>query len=171
MTRGLGGRQRRADGYTSGAYRSGGAAIDEGSNGDCGLLVLVLASCSTSSEPTATYAGGACDYDGPSEFDLDSTVTFTVTNESDATDMGFSVWSVPEGTTADEILEDGIFTVVGGGPPVDEANGFYAALFRPTAIGTSEGLRVFLDTPGQHALNCFDGSTDGDHAIMFTVNG
>ena len=44
------------------------------------LLVLILASCSTSSEPTATYTGGACDYDGPSEFDLESTVTFTVTN-------------------------------------------------------------------------------------------
>jgi len=137
-----------------------------------GLLVLVLASCSTSSDPTATYIGGACDYDGPSEFDLNSTVTFTVTNESDTTDMGFSVWSVPEGTTADEILEDGIFTVVGGGPPADPEKGFYTALFRPTAIGTSLGLRVFLDTPGQHALNCFDASTGGgNHAIMFTVNG
>ena len=139
-----------------------------------GLLVLVLASCSASSEPTATYTGGACDYDGPSEFDIDSTVTFTVTNESDTTDMGFAVWSVPEGTTADEILQDGIFTVVGGSPPADKANGFYAELSRPTAIGTSEGLRVLLDTPGQHALLCFDLSRQpggGDHAIMFTVNG
>jgi hypothetical protein len=88
-------------------------------------------------------------------------VTFTVTNESDTTDMGFSVWSVPEGTTADEILEDGIFTVVGGGPPADPEKGFYAALFAPTAIGTSQTLRVFLDTPGQHALNCYEGSTRG----------
>ena len=59
------------------------------------LLVLVLASCSTSSEPTATYTGDACDYDGPSQFDLDSTVTFTVTNESDTTHVGFAVGSFP----------------------------------------------------------------------------
>lgn len=120
----------------------------------------------------ATYDGSECVYEGPTEFDLNTTVTFTVTNESDTTDMGFSVWSVPEGTTADEILEDGIFTVVGGGPPADPEKGFHTALFAPTAIGTSEGLRVFLDTPGLHAFNCFDSSTGGgNHAIMFTVNG
>jgi hypothetical protein len=126
----------------------------------------------TTGDAIATYDGSECVYEGPTEFDLDSTVTFTVINESDTTDMGFGVWSLPEGTTADEILEDGIFTVVGGGPPVDEAPGFYRALFGPTAIGTSQGLRVFLDTPGQHALNCYDLSTGGgDHAIMFTVSG
>ena len=58
------------------------------------LLVVVLAACSGSSEPTATYTGGACDYDGPSEFDINSTVTFTVTNESDTTEAGFAIWDL-----------------------------------------------------------------------------
>ncbi len=125
----------------------------------------------TTGDAIATYDGSECVYEGPTEFDLNSTVTFTVTNESDTTDMGFSVWSVPEGTTADEILEDGIFELLGI-TDVDEWPGFYAALFPPTAIGTSETLRVFLDKPGLHAFNCFDASTGGrNHAIMFTVNG
>ncbi len=138
------------------------------------LLVVALAACGGTSEPTATYTGGACDYDGPSEFDLDSTVTFTFINESDTTNMGFSVWSVPEGTTPDEILEGGIFEVVLGGPlvgDVEDAPGFYAALFPPTAVDGTGILTVALDMPGQHALNCFD-STDGggNHAVMFTVS-
>ena len=54
-------------------------------------LVVALIACRGSAEPTATYTGGACDYDGPSEFDLNSTVTFTVVNGSDTTDMGFGV--------------------------------------------------------------------------------
>ena len=135
-----------------------------------GLLVLILASCSTSSEPTATYTGGACDYDGPSEFDLDSTVTFTVINESDNTNMGFGVWSVPEGTTADEIVEEGLFDLLGI-TDVDDWPGFYTALFAPTAIDSTGSMRVLLDTPGQHVLNCFDVTADLDHPIMFTVNG
>jgi hypothetical protein len=118
----------------------------------------------------ATYDGSGCVYEGPTEFDLNSTVTFTVTNESDTTDMGFGVWSVPEGATADEILEDGIFELLGI-TDVDEWPGFYAASFAPTTIDSPETLRVFLDKPGQHALNCFDLTADLDHAIMFTVNG
>jgi hypothetical protein len=132
-------------------------------------LVLVLAGCSTSSDPTATYDGSDCSYDGPSGFELGETVTFTFINESDTSDLGFSVWSVPEGTTADEINELGIFEVAGGGPPVEEAPGFYAALFAPTPLDSTEILTVTLDTPGQHALNCFDLTTT-DHAIMFTVS-
>ncbi len=80
---------------------------------------LTPVTSASTGDAIATYDGSECVYEGPTEFDLNSTVTFTVTNESDTTDMGFSVWSVPEGTTADEILEDGIFTVVGGGPPAD----------------------------------------------------
>jgi hypothetical protein len=132
-------------------------------------LVLILASCSTSSEPTATYTGGACAYGGPSEFDLGESVTFTFINESDTTDLGFSVWAVPEGATADEILEVGIYDAVGhfGGAIMPEP-GFYASLWPPTAVDTSVDLAVTLDTSGQHALICFDSS--GDYAIMFTVS-
>ena len=134
------------------------------------LLVIVLAACSGSSEPTATYTGGACDYDGPSEFDLNSTVTFTVTNESDTTQVGFAVWDFPEGLTPEELLEQGIFEFVTFG----NAEVFASS---PTAIGTSEELTVTFDTPGQWGLNCYDesgGEHAGaglDYATMFTVNG
>jgi hypothetical protein len=135
-------------------------------------LVLILASCSTSSEPTATYTGGACAYDGPSEFDLGESVTFTFINESDTTNLGFSVWAVPEGTTADAILEVGIYEVVGhfGGAAMPEP-GYYASLWPPTAVDTPGDLAVTLDKPGQHALICFDLSdSSGEYAIMFTVS-
>ena len=133
------------------------------------LLVVALAACSGSGEPTATYTGGACDYDGPSEFDLDSTVTFTVINESDNTNVGFGVWSVPEGTTADEIVEEGLFDLLGI-TGVSDWPGFYAALFTPNAIDSTGILTVTLDKPGQHVLNCFDDTADADHPIMFTVS-
>ena len=85
--------------------------------------------------------------------------------------MGFSVWSVPEGTTADEILEIGIFEVVGGGPPAEDAPGFYGASFAPTPIDETGFFTVSLDTPRQHAYNCFDlTDTGGDHAIILTVS-
>ncbi len=83
---------------------------------------------------------------------------------------GFGVWSVPEGTTADEILEEGLFELLGI-TDVDDWPGFYAALFAPTAIDGTGILTVTLDKPGQHALNCFDRTdSGGNHAIMFTVS-
>jgi len=134
-------------------------------------IALIAAGCSSDSEPTAVYDGTTCKYDGPSGFDLGERVRFTGINESDTTNMGFSLWSVPEGTTADEILEIGIFEVVGGGPPVDEAPGFYQMLSVPTPIDETGFFTVTLDTPGQHAFNCFDlTDSGGDHAIMFTVS-
>jgi hypothetical protein len=136
------------------------------------LFILAIAGCSSesASEPTAVYDGTTCNYDGPSEFDLDERVRFTYTNESDHIDVGFSVWAVPEGTTADEIFEVGIFEVVGVDGP-DDAPGFYAAAFAPTPIDETGFFTVTLDIPGQHAYNCFE-DTDGgrNHAIMFTVS-
>jgi hypothetical protein len=75
------------------------------------LPVLVLASCTTSSDPaaisaaaaTATFTGETCAADASSEFDVDSTVAFTVTNETD-TDKALAVWKFPEA-----ISDGGIF--------------------------------------------------------------
>ncbi len=61
-----------------------------------------------------------------------------------------------------EILEKGEIT--------QAEKGFYAALFAPTAINSTGTLTVTLDKSGQHALNCYDATTDADHAIMFTVS-
>ncbi len=135
-------------------------------------LVLALASCSTSSEPTATYTGDDCDYDGPSEFDVNSTVTFTVTNESDTTDVGFSVLKFPEGTTAEEIFDEGIFNIL-----ADFDNALIDFRSAPTVIGEEYDLTVTFTETGQHGINCFDLSaggvdeTEADYVTMFTVNG
>ena len=131
---------------------------------------LVLAGCSSSSEPTAIYNGTGCVYDGPAEFDLNSTVTFTVTNESETTEVGFGVWKFPSGTTSGEILDQGIFQATG---PEDD---FYEGAWPPTQIGTPYEITVTFDTPGQNGINCFDQSGDDhdgdglDHVTMFTVN-
>ncbi len=135
------------------------------------LVGMLFASCGSNSEPTATYNGDDCVYDGPSEFELDSTVIFTVINESDTTDIGFSIWKFPSGMTAEELESGGIFETAG---PDDD---FTNAAFPPTPIGEPEDLRAFFDTPGQWGINCFESSGSGDdelgndHITMFTVNG
>jgi len=131
-------------------------------------LVLMLASCSTSSDPTATYTEGACTYDGPSEFDVNSTVTFTVTNDSDTENVGFTVWKFPEGTTPEEVYDNGIFAVVSRNP------GAIGEKFSPTALGEEYDLTVTFSESGQHGINCFvfpGPATEVDHVTMFTVNG
>ena len=122
-----------------------------------------------SGEPTATYTGGDCDYDGPSEFGVNSTVTFKVTNESDHTGVGFAVLKFPEGSTAQEVFSEGISAIV---PDDDALIDFRTA---PTVIGTEYDLTVTFTETGQHGINCFDLSgggideTDSDHVTMFTV--
>ncbi len=131
-------------------------------------LVLILAGCSTSSNPTATYTGGACDYDGPSEFEVNSTVTFSVTNDSDNPNVGFTVWKFPEGTTPEEIYNEGVFSVVSRDPgPIGEK-------FSPTTPGEEYDFTVTFTETGQHGIDCFvfpGPAREGDHVTMFTVNG
>ncbi len=118
------------------------------------------------STATATYTGGECSYDGPTEFDLDTTATFTVTNSSETDIVGFSIWDFPEDVTSQEIQEQGIFEFVTFGE-------FAALLPPPTAIGESKDVTVTVDTPGQWGINCYDESGGGrgiDYVIMFTVN-
>jgi len=129
-------------------------------------LVLVLASCSTSSAPTATYTGGACTYDGPSEFEVNSTVTFTVTNDSDTQNVGFAVLKFPEGTTPEEIYDNGIFNVV--------PRGNIGLKSPPTTPGEEYDFTVTFSETGQHGINCFvfpGPATEVDHVTMFEVNG
>lgn len=132
------------------------------------LVVVVLGACSGSSEPTAIYTGHGCEYDGPLEFALNSTVTFTFTNESDTTEVGFSVRKLPEGVTSEEILGQGIFTFV-----KHDAD---TIRFPPNAIGEPGDLSVPFLTPGQWGVVCFDqsgGEHDGyglDYVTMITVN-
>ena len=62
------------------------------------VLVVAVAACSSTSEPTKTYDASACNYDGPTEFDLTNEVTFTFLNESTSRSVGFVVWTVPDGS-------------------------------------------------------------------------
>ena len=124
------------------------------------------------SQPTATFDGDGCTYDGPTEFALNSEVTFTFINASANSDVEFSVWKVREGTTAAEILEDGLFGVTGEGSAADDR---YDVEFAPTVQDRGYPMTITLNSPGQHILNCFDGSGDFfqhvDYAILFTVSG
>jgi hypothetical protein len=52
-------------------------------------------------------------YEGPTYFEL-GLVEFVVLNDSDDANVGFSVWQVPDGTTADDIAA----VVFEAGPPL-----------------------------------------------------
>jgi len=131
------------------------------------LVALAVAGCSSSSsEPSATFTGAACNYDGPSEFDLNSTVTFTVTNDSDIHTVGFAVWKFPEGTTSEEIYDEGIFNVV--------KRNILTLRSSPTTPGEEYELTSTFNETGQHGINCFvfpGPTTESDHVTMFEVNG
>jgi hypothetical protein len=129
------------------------------------LTALVLAGCSTSSEPTSTFTGDECSYDGPSEFDLDTEVTFTFINTSEGASAGYGVWKVPDGTTVDDISEKSIFGI-GADQSAD-----MRAVAAPSSPGFDKELVVALDTAGLWAVNCFEvGSVEVDHpATVFVV--
>jgi hypothetical protein len=129
------------------------------------LFILAVAGCSTSSDPSATFTGSACDYSGPSEFDVGSEVTFTYTNESNMTGAGFAVWKFPEGLTSEEIFEQGIFNATNDGSSTD----FFSP---PTAIGQENEVPVTFTETGQHGVVCWvsPGPEAGsDYVTMFTV--
>ena len=136
-------------------------------------LVLVLASCSTSSEPTKTYDGTDCTYDGTTEFDLNSEVTFTFINESEDPEVGFVVWEVPDGTTAAEINEVGIFEATGTQEGSTAPYEFFEAKFPPTVQDQEYAATVTLDRAGLYAINCFvDVGTEVNthYATIITVS-
>jgi hypothetical protein len=114
--------------------------------------------------PTSTFDGDTCTYSGPDEFDVGSEVTFTLIDDSGTNSVGFSVWQVPEGTTAQEIFDEGIFN-----------NGSQLVESAPAEI-TATGIRVtyLFDRAGLYAINCADRPQGGpavDHATLFTVVG
>lgn len=131
------------------------------------LVALALAGCNSSGDPSATFTGAACHYDGPTEFDLNSTVTFSVTNETDTTSIGFAVLKFPEGSTAEDVSNEGISNVV-----ADDAL-LEPYLPSPTVIDTEYDLTVTFNEVGQHGISCFDFAGDGlpgwDYVTMFTV--
>ena len=138
------------------------------------LLMVALAACSNSIEPSKTYDGNECTYDGATEFDQNSEVTFTFTNESDDTGVGFVVWTVPDGTTAAEINEKGIFEATGTAQGNTAPYEFWEAKFPPTQLDTEYQVTLTLDRDGLYSVNCFveTGAPVNTHyATIITVNG
>ncbi len=119
-------------------------------------LLLGLAACGGGSEPTATYDGDGCTYDGPDEFDVNSEVTFTFVDAVEEPGVGFGVWALPEGMTADEIRDQGIMN-----------NG--AQIAESAAEITDSGIRLTytFDSAGLYAVNC---AAAVDYATLFTVS-
>ena len=101
-----------------------------------------------SSEPTSTFDGSGCTYDGPTEFDLNTEVTFTFINTSDGS-AGYGIWKVPEGTTVGDITEKSIFGIGADRTPD------MRAVALPSSPGIDKELVVALDTSGLWAVNCF----------------
>ncbi len=125
------------------------------------------------SQPTATLIGDGCTYEGPTEFALDSVVTFTFINATANSDAEFSVWKVPEGTTADDFLTfEGLLGVVGQGSAADDR---YDVQVPPTVQNREYPMTITLNRPGLHILNCFDErpniNDENHYAIFFTVSG
>jgi hypothetical protein len=136
------------------------------------LFVLAVAGCSTSSDPSVTFTGSACDYSGPSEFDVNSKATFLYTNESDTPGAGFAVWKFPEGLTSEEIFEQGIFNATDTIAFATDTS--LNSVSAPTAIGQEYEVPVAFTETGQHGVVCFvfpGPETGSDYVTMFTVNG
>jgi len=139
---------------------------------ELGPATPVTTQAPPTSEPTKIYDGNGCSYDGATEFDLNSEVTFTFINESDTTRVGFVVWTVPDGTTAEEILEKGIgeVTETAQGGPYE----FWEAKFPPTQRDTEYQVTVTLDRAGLYSVNCFPETgapVNTQYATIITVNG
>ena len=119
-------------------------------------------------EATATFDGASCVYDGLSEYDVGSTVIFTVTNESETPNVGFAVRKFPDGTTPEEIYDEGIFNVV------SRSTGYLGLKASPSTPGEAYDFTVTFSETGQHGINCFEfpgPAAEADHVTMFTVNG
>ncbi|MCZ6461502.1 MAG: hypothetical protein O6705_04615, partial [Actinobacteria bacterium] len=82
-------------------------------------------------------------------------MTFTFINESDTTGVGFVVWTVPDGTTAAEINEKGIFEATGTRQGNTAPYEFWEAKFPPTQLDTEYQVTVTLDRAGLYSVNCF----------------
>jgi hypothetical protein len=144
-----------------------------------GVATFAIASLISSDEPdalgssqaTATYVGDGCTYDGPTEFALNSVVTFTFINATANSKVEFSVWKAPEGTTlADFKTEGGLVGVVGEGAAADKR---YDVQLPPTVQDREYPKTITLNRPGQHIVNCFTGlrfPDDLNYPILFTVS-
>ena len=156
----------------SGLALAGCSSEPEANNPTEGPTATATPTATSTATATATFTGEACAYDGPSEFDADSTVTFTVINETD-TETAFAVWKIPEGTTPEEIYDEGISNAVP--TSADDDAGYEIDAVLAPITGEAYDLTVTFLESGQHGINCFPftgaGYRENDHVTMFAVTG
>jgi hypothetical protein len=133
-------------------------------------FALVVAACSDdddNNEATAEFTGDGCVYSGPTEFEVGDEFEIKVSDVTEERmDVGFAVWQVPDGTTVEEVHEEGIFEVVERG----DAETFVFS--EVTEEGTERVLATTLDVAGTWLINCFvfSGASEGDYpATTFEV--
>jgi hypothetical protein len=106
-------------------------------------------------------------------------IDLLVINESEANplDIGFSIYKLPEGTTAQEIHDKGLLNVLPE-PDWDSLFDFVGQKLAPTLNGQEYDLEVTVTEAGQHGVFCSNvwvigeaEDTDGDYVAMFTVSG
>ena len=134
------------------------------------VLMLATTGCgddadSSDTDPTMTWTGSGCVYEGPIEFDVGTALVVSFINASDAAtfeeaNIGFNYWAVPDGTTAEDIRDKGIFNL--GGKSM--------ATGSMTPVSDTESQFTFpLDEQRLYALNCAHRPPDGPDADYATI--
>ena len=116
-------------------------------------FALAVAACSdddNNDEVSAEFTGDGCVYSGPTEFEVGDEFEITVIDVTEERmEVGFAVLKVPDGTSVDEVRENGIFEI-----DVEEDTGT-VVFAEVTEEGTERVLSTTLDVAGTWPVNCF----------------
>lgn len=98
---------------------------------------------------SAQLTGDGCDYSGPTDFKVGDDFEITASDRTEERmDVGFAVRKVVDGTSAAELRDEGILTLVEG----DAAALLKAAV---TEEGTERLMSGTFDVAGTWVVNCF----------------
>lgn len=126
------------------------------------LIALGLAGCGDDGKASVEFTPDACEYSGPTEFDVGAKFELTAIDlTEERADVGYAVTKVHDGTTVNDISELGIEAVTAD----DEAGGFLWS--EVAAEGATRTLSTSLDIAGTWSVHCFVfGDTPADDAVL-----
>jgi hypothetical protein len=117
-------------------------------------FALVVAACSDdddNNEVTVEFTGDDCVYSGPDEFDVGDEIEITVSDVTDErVDIGYAVNKVPDGTSVDEVREEGEGFI----ESLSDLSDTYLQS-EVTEEGTERVLSATLDIAGTWLIHCF----------------
>lgn len=116
---------------------------------------------------TVTFDGTSCNYQGPAEFPLNARVNWTFINETADPEWKLEINAVPEGTTAEEIMERGVIDLMVADR--GDLSGAIGGISFPTLQNSPETITRSLTIPGQHAVVCVDRERTTELASLFRV--